>query len=138
GAFMAKEKASVFTPGEHGSTFGGNALTCAASYAALKFIIDNNIAGNVLKVGEYLMEGLKNLQRKFPFITNVRGRGLLQAIEFDSDIGQDALTACLHQGLLINCVKPNALRLMPPLVIGNDEVDRALDILDKVLSGLTD
>jgi len=138
GAFMAKEKASVFTPGEHGSTFGGNALTCAASYAALKFIIDNNTAGNVQKAGKYLTDGLNNLQQKYGCITDVRGRGLLQAIEFDSDIGQDVLTACLQNGLLINCVKPNALRFMPPLIIGNEEIDRALDILDRVLSGLTD
>lgn len=136
GAFMAKEKASVFIPGEHGSTFGGNALTCAASYAALEFIIDNDIVSNVQKVGEYLMNGLKNMQQKFPFITDVRGRGLLQAIEFDRDIGQDILMACLEQGMLVNCVKPNALRFMPPLIIGNEEVDEALGILDKALSSV--
>jgi len=66
----------------------------------------------------------------------VRGRGLLVAMEFDSDIGAVALTACLERGLLVNRVKPNALRFIPPLVIGNKEVDEALAILDKVLSSV--
>ena len=137
GAILAKERASVFTPGEHGSTFGGNPVACAAGYATLKFIIDHGIAGNAKKVGQYLIKGLENLKRKFQFITDVRGRGLLVAIEFDRDIGQDALMACLDRGLLVNRVKPNALRFMPPLIIGNKEVDQALDILDKALSSMS-
>ena len=137
GAFMAKENCSVFAPGDHGSTFGGNALTSAAAYATLKYIIDNNIAGNAKKVGEYLIQALIILKHKYPFITDVRGRGLLVAIEFNSDIGADALTACLERGLLVNRVKPNALRFIPPLIIGEREVDEAIDILDKVLSDIS-
>ncbi|HUV44758.1 MAG TPA: aspartate aminotransferase family protein [Dehalococcoidales bacterium] len=136
GAFMAKDKVCVFVPGEHGSTFGGNPLTCAAAYATVSFIIENDITANVRKVGQYLTESLKNLQKKYPFITDVRGRGLLLAIEFDREIGQDMLNACLENGMLVNCVKPNAIRLIPPLIIGNSEVDEALDILDKSLSGI--
>ncbi|MBI2850424.1 MAG: aspartate aminotransferase family protein [Chloroflexi bacterium] len=136
GAFMAKEKFCVFAAGEHGSTYGGNALTSAAAYATVKYIIDNDIAGNAKKVGEYLMKALILLKTKYPFITEVRGRGLLAAIEFNSDIGADLLTACLEGGLLVNRVKPNALRLMPPLIITNREVDEAIDILDKALSAL--
>ena len=136
GAILAKEKVSVFAPGEHGSTFGGNPVTCAAAYATLKFIIDNDIAGNVRKVGQHLMEGLKGLKDKFPFITDVRGRGLLVAIEFDSDMAQSILMTCLSKGLLVNRVKPNALRLMPPLNIGYAEVDQALGILAEALSGI--
>ncbi len=136
GAVMAKERASVFAVGEHGSTFGGNPLACAAGYAALKFIIDNDIAGNVRKVGQYLMEGLKGLRDKFPFITDVRGRGLLVAIEFDRDIAKSLLLACLERGLLVNNVKPNTLRLIPPLIIGYAEVDRAIAILGEALSGI--
>jgi len=134
GAFMARDSVCVFAPGEHGSTFGGNALTCAAAHATVKFIIDNDIAGNVRKVGQYFITGLKDLQKKFQFITDVRGRGLLLAIEFDRDIGQDVLNACLENGMLVNRLKPNAIRLIPPLIIGNEEVDRALGILDKALS----
>ena len=136
GAILAKDRASVFTPGEHGSTFGGNPLACAAGYATLKFIIDSHIAGNAKEVGQYLTAGLKNLKQKFQFITEVRGRGLLVAVEFNSDIAQSLVMACLDRGLLVNRLKPNALRFMPPLIIGNDEVDEALDILEQALSSI--
>ena len=136
GAILAKDKASVFVPGEHGSTFGGNPLTCAAGYATVKFVIDHNIAGNAGKVGQYFISGLEKLKQKFQFVTEVRGRGLLIAMEFSSDIAGTLVTACLDRGLLVNRVKPNALRFMPPLVIGNKEIDKALGILDKVLSSV--
>ncbi len=136
GAVLAKEKAAVFVPGDHNATFGGNPVTSAAAYATLKYVIDNNIPGNVRKVGEYLMGGLGGLKKKYPFITEVRGRGFLVAIEFDSDIAQDVLLACLEKGLLVNKLKPNAVRLVPPLIVGNKEVDRAIGILDGVLSGI--
>jgi len=136
GAILAKERASVFTPGEHGSTFGGNPLACAAGYATLKFIIDNDVAGNAEKMGQYLATGLKGLQQKFQSITDVRGRGLLVAMEFNSDIAQAVVMACLDGGLLVNRLKPNALRFIPPLIIGNKEVDEALGILDEALSSI--
>ena len=134
GAILAKDKASVFTPGEHGSTFGGNPVACAAGYATLKFIIDNDVAGKVKRVGQYLASGLEKLKQKFQFITDVRGHGLLLAMEFSSDIAHSAVMACLDRGLLVNQLKPNALRFMPPLIIGNEEVDEALGILDEALS----
>ncbi len=134
GAIMAKDEESVFVPGDHGSTFGGNPVACAAAYATVKFIIDNDIAGNTRKVGQYFAVGLKKLKQKYPFITDVRGLGLLLAIEFSSDISQSVLLACHERGLLVNQLKPNALRFIPPLIISNDEVDEALDILDKALA----
>jgi len=137
GAILAREKASVFTPGEHGSTFGGNPLACAAGYATLKFIIDNDIPANARVTGQYLMDRLEGLKEKFPFITGMRGRGLLVALEFNSDIAGAVVMACLERGLLVNRLKPNALRFMPPLIIGRGEVDRAVDILEGVLAGIT-
>jgi predicted acetylornithine/succinylornithine family transaminase len=136
GAILAKERAAVFAPGEHGSTYGGNPLACAAGYATVKYIIDNDIPGKVKAVGQHLIAGLERLRGKFPFITDVRGRGLLVAVEFSSDIAQPLVMACLERGLLVNRVKPNALRFMPPLIIGNKEVDEALGILDKALSSV--
>jgi acetylornithine/N-succinyldiaminopimelate aminotransferase len=136
GAFLAKEKASVFAPGEHGGTFGGNPLACAVGYAVMKYIIANDIPGHVAAVGKYLIEKLEGLKKKYAFITDVRGRGLLLAVEFDSEIGQQVLMACLEAGLLVNKVKANAIRLIPPLIIGNREVDEATMILDKVFSGI--
>jgi len=136
GAILAKEKASVFVPGEHGSTFGGNPVTCAAAYATVKFILDNGIAQNAGKVGQYLIGRLKGLQSKFQFIADVRGCGLLIAMEFSRDIAGLLLTACLDRGLLVNKLKPNTLRFVPPLIIGTGEVDRATGILDEALSSI--
>ena len=137
GAILAKDKADVFAPGEHGSTFGGNPVACAAGYATLKFIIDNDVAGKVKRVGRYLASGLEGLKQKFQFITDVRGRGLLLAVGFSSDIAHSVVMACLDRGLLVNRLKPNALRFMPPLIIGNEEVDEALGILDEALSTIS-
>ena len=136
GAILAKERVAVFTPGEHGSTLGGNPLACAAGYATVKFIIDNDVPGKVKAVGQELIAGLERLKQRFPFITDVRGRGLLVAMEFDSDIAQSLVMSCLERGLLVNRVKPNAVRFMPPLIIGESEVDKALGILDKALSSI--
>ena len=134
GAIMAKEKAAVFVPGEHGSTFGGNPLTCAAAYATLKYILDNDVVGHVKTVGKHLLDGLGKLKRKYAFVTDVRGLGLLSAIEFKEEIGKAALMACLENGLLVNRVRPNALRFMPSLIITREEIDEALGILDRVLA----
>ncbi len=134
GAIMAKEKAAVFVPGEHGSTFGGNPLTCAAAYATLKYILDNDVVSHVKTVGKHLLDGLGKLKRKYAFVTDVRGLGLLSAIEFKEEIGKAALMACLENGLLVNRVRPNALRFMPSLIVTREEIDEALGILDRVLA----
>ena len=133
GAMLAKDRVSVFAPGEHGSTFGGNPLTCAAGYATLKFIVENDIPANARRVGEYLIAALEGLRGRFAFIAGVRGRGLLVALEFAADIAEEVLMGCLGNGLLLNRVKPNALRFMPPLTIGEGEVDEAVGILEGVL-----
>ncbi len=133
GAFLAKEDCSVFSPGEHGSTFGGNPLTCAAAYATVKHIIDNDIPGKVRRVGKYFMTKLESLKQEFDFITQVRGRGLLIALEFNSEIADELVMACLRKGLLVNKVKPNALRFIPPLIISEREVDAAVSILEDAL-----
>jgi len=136
GAFMAKDEVCVFAPGEHGSTFGGNCLTCATAYATVKYIIENNIAGNAKRVGIYFMSKLEGLKKKYNFITDVRGRGLLIALEFSQDIAQEVLMACLGGGLLVNRLKPNALRFIPPLILSKEEVDEAIGILDKALGSI--
>jgi acetylornithine/N-succinyldiaminopimelate aminotransferase len=136
GAILAKDRASVFAAGEHGSTFGGNPVTCAAGYATLKFIIDNNVSNNAIQMGKRLSTGLRGIKKNYNFITDVRGLGLLQAMEFNSDIAQPLMLACLDSGLLVNVLKDNAIRFMPPLIISKEDVDRALAILEKALSGI--
>jgi predicted acetylornithine/succinylornithine family transaminase len=132
GALLATDKASVFASGEHGSTFGGNPLACAAGYAVLKHIIRRNLPANARKMGDRLYNGLQKLKSQFLFITEVRGRGLLLAVEFDSDLAREVVTSCLAKGLLVNKVKPNAIRLMPPLIVTAGEVDAALAVLTDV------
>lgn len=134
GAFLAKEDFSLFSPGEHGSTFGGNPLVCAAAYATVKYIIANDIPGQVERVGKYLMTRLESLKQKFGYITDVRGRGLLLALEFDNEIAQEIVLSCLDKGLLLNKLKPNAIRFMPPLIITEKEVDEAIGILGEALT----
>ena len=134
GALLAKERASVFVPGDHGSTFGGNPLICATGMATLKFIIDNDIPNRVKELGKYFITGMEKLKAKFNFIAEIRGRGLLLALGFTDDIAEELVLACLKEGLLVNPVKPNALRFMPPLIITEKDVDEALGILDIVFS----
>jgi acetylornithine/succinyldiaminopimelate/putrescine aminotransferase len=136
GAVLAKEKAAVFTLGDHNSTFGGNPVTCAAAYATLKFVIESDVPGNAKKVGQYLLDSLKGLKDKHSFIADVRGCGLLVAAEFDEDIANEVVLGCIENGLLINKLKTNAIRFIPPLVITSAEVDEALGILDGVLAGI--
>ena len=138
GALLAKERASVFEPGDHGSTFGGNPLSCAVSYATLKYILENGVVENSRRIGRYLVASLEGLRAKFDFIVEVRGRGLLVALEFCSDIAEGVVKACLAKGLLLNAVKPSALRFMPPLIIGEREVDEAMGILEKVLAEVSE
>jgi predicted acetylornithine/succinylornithine family transaminase len=133
GVFLAKESVSLFSPGEHGSTFGGNPLACATAYTTLKYIIDNDVPGKVKRVGNYFMTRLESLKQQFDFITEVRGRGLLIALEFNQEIAEKMVLACLDKGLLVIKVKPNALRFMPPLIITEKEVDKAVDILREAL-----
>jgi acetylornithine/N-succinyldiaminopimelate aminotransferase len=134
GAFLAKKKADVFKVGEHGTTFGGNPLACAVAYAAMKYIIENDVAGNAQRVGTYLGSRLEDLKAKFGFIVEVRGRGLLWAIEFKKDMAEAVMLGCVEKGLLVNKLKPNAIRLIPPLIITKKDVDEATGILQEVLA----
>jgi acetylornithine/N-succinyldiaminopimelate aminotransferase len=134
GAFLTKEKSAVFALGEHGSTFGGNPLACAAGCATLNFVIENDIPSKVKRSGDYLIAQLNKLKAKYNFIVEVRGRGLLVAIQFNSDLTQNIVKSCMERGLLLNPVKPNAIRFMPPLTIAKREIDEAIAILDKVLA----
>jgi len=133
GAILARERASVFVPGDHGSTFGGNPLACAVACATLKFIVENDIPSGVSRVGEYLLSALEGLRSRFDFITDVRGRGLLVALGLTGDFSEEIVRGCLEGGLLLNAVQPNAVRFIPPLIITEAEVDEAVGILAEVL-----
>ena len=130
GAFMAKDAACAFQPGDHGSTFGGNALTCAAGYASTKYVIENELPANAKAMGERMSAGLSAIAESCEHVAEIRGMGLLWAVLFDSDIGPDVVANCNAAGLLTNPLRPNAVRLMPPLTVSADEVDAALERLE--------
>ena len=136
GAFMSKENCMSLEPGDHGSTFGGNALTTAAAYASTKYIIDNNIPDNAKTMGNELMQSLNNPKSVFSCIEEIRGKGLLIAIQFDGDIADKALELVRNEGVLSNMVKPNALRLMPPLTITKQEIEEGIERIRKALTKL--
>jgi predicted acetylornithine/succinylornithine family transaminase len=136
GAFMAKDEACAFEPGDHGSTFGGNALTCAAGYASTKYIIDNDLSGHAAAMESHMAAGLANLESKYDQIQEVRGMGLLWAVIFESDIGPDVVANCNSEGLLTNPLRPNAVRLMPPLTVSEEEIDQAMERLDSAIGAV--
>jgi acetylornithine/N-succinyldiaminopimelate aminotransferase len=135
GAILAKERvAATFQPGDHGSTFGGNPLATAAGYAVLKYIIDNDIPALVRAKGERLLARLRGLEDRYPAISEVRGRGLLCAVQFEADIAEEVVRAALGEGLLLNNLRPNVLRIAPPLTVSDAEIDEAVAALDRVLA----
>jgi acetylornithine/N-succinyldiaminopimelate aminotransferase len=134
-AILAKESCSVFTPGDHGSTYGGNPLMTAVALAVTKHMIENDFPGKVAKSSAYLVGKLEGLQKKHPTkITGARGKGLLLAVGFSSDIAEKITLDCLQNGLIGNNVRPNAFRLAPPLTVTDGEIDEAVEIIDKAVA----
>lgn len=134
GAVLAKEAiAAHLVPGDHGTTFGANPLATATGVATMRYIIDNDLPLQAARASERLMARLRSLEDRLPVVTEVRGRGLLVAIGLSRDVSADVVSACRERGLLANNVRPNAIRLMPPLTVSDDEIDRACDILEASL-----
>lgn len=136
GAFLAKDHCAVLALGEHGTTFGGNPLATHVGYTVLKYVIENDLPAQVTRKGEHLERRLRSLADRHPMVTEVRGKGLIWAMELNREAAEEAVRLCLEEGLLANNVKPTALRLMPPLTITEEELDRAAEIVDRVLGRL--
>ena len=131
GAILACEKvASAFSPGDHGTTFGGGPLVCAAANAVLDAIIDENILDNVNEVGQYFIDELEKLDKDI--IKEVRGKGLMVGLELNEK-GGDYVDKLRQKGFLINCTAGNVLRFVPPLIITKEEIDQFVKALDETL-----
>lgn len=121
----------LFSPGDHGSTFGGNPVACAAALAVLATIADDRLLDNVKQVGEHLAEGLETIDS--PLVSGVRGSGLWRALVLTGVHAPAVEAAARSRGLLVNAVKPDAIRLAPPLILTAAEVDEAVPLLAAAL-----
>jgi predicted acetylornithine/succinylornithine family transaminase len=133
GATLATEAAAVLEPGEHGSTFGGNALTCAVGTAVVRYILEHDVLGNVNRVGGRLKQGLEALARDSVLVDSVRGQGLLLAVDLAEDRAADVVRFGLEDGLLLNATGPNTIRLAPPLILTEAEADEVLSKLRRIV-----
>jgi acetylornithine/N-succinyldiaminopimelate aminotransferase len=138
GAFMAtKEVADAFKPGDHGSTFGGNHLSSIAAYTSIKILIEDGVLENVKISGDYFRLQLENLTEEFNIIKEIRGKGLMLALEFTDNINAKEITMKLfEEGFLVNAVQEHTLRFLPPLIIKKKEIDLFILKLKKLLKNL--
>jgi predicted acetylornithine/succinylornithine family transaminase len=137
GVVLATEDAAAhFVPGDHGSTFGGNALACAAICAVLDAIEREGLVANAATCGARLVAGLERLREKRPVLGEIRGAGLLVGADLSVDAAP-VVDACRARGLLVNAVRPKTLRFAPPLVVSAAEVDAALRVLDAALEAVS-
>ena len=127
GACLANPRADVFEPGDHGSTFGGNPLACAAAATVLQVIERDGLVGHAAEMGELLQSAIGDLGA-----TQVRGQGLMQAFEFEEAKAKLFQNACLEAGLIVNAVDDHSVRLVPPLIITPAEIERAQAVMEKV------
>lgn len=137
GALLAKEHADVWDPGDHGTTFGGNPLACSVALAVLDEVERLNLPDQARITGEYLRQKLMELQARWPVIAEVRGLGLLLGIQFREPVARKIVQNAMEEGLLVNAVTDETVRLMPPLIIEEEHVDQALAVLDSVLRRMT-
>jgi predicted acetylornithine/succinylornithine family transaminase len=136
GACIARDDvADAFEPGDHATTFGGGPIPCAAALAVLDVIEDEGLVERSERMGARLVDGLRAATVGNPGVREVRGLGLLVAVELAGAWAADVVRTALDAGLVVNNVAPDAVRLAPPLIVGEPEVDRAVEILGGILEG---
>lgn len=134
GVLIAKTTvAENFEKGDHGTTFGGNPLVCTAALSVLKVLNEENLCEKAAEQGAYLMSKLNDLAEKDTLIKEVRGKGLMIGIELKEEVASKIVLACLEKGTVINKVSPSTLRLLPPLTVTTEEIDRMIETLSKML-----
>ena len=135
GAICARQDvAKVFTNGSHGTTYGGNPVSCAASLAQITELLDRDLAGNAKEVGNYFMDKLKGL----PHVIEVRGQGLLIGVEFDGCVSAPAVKhGCADRKLLITAIGEHIIRMIPPLIASKDDCDKAYEIIRETIGQIS-
>ncbi|NGP76900.1 aspartate aminotransferase family protein [Balneolaceae bacterium YR4-1] len=134
GAMLCRQKvADVMHHGDHGSTYGGNPLACAASHAAIKALLEENLQQEAQIKGEYLMDLLKDKFKHSDKVTDIRGKGLMVGVELSFN-GRPVVERMLENGVLSNCTHGNVMRLVPPLVITEEELNNLADVLEEAIN----
>lgn len=134
GFAVPERLAHVFKPGDHGGTFGGNPLACAAVYATLTTIKSEGLVDKVAEKGEYFKNELRKMQEKYPAkVTDVRGCALMLGMEVAGE-GKPIVESCLANNVIVNCTAGNVIRIVPPLIISKEEIDIVVAALDKALA----
>ncbi|HLI90832.1 MAG TPA: acetylornithine transaminase [Ktedonobacteraceae bacterium] len=135
GAMLTGPRTDVFEPGDHGTTFGGNPIACAAGIATIKTILEQNLLENAAKMGEYWASKLTALCEKYPhLIDSPRGIGLMRAVHVQHDLAPTMVEKALRHGLLLNSLGPATLRMVPPLILTPSDIDEAAERLDAALA----
>lgn len=135
-AMLANDRANIFEPGEHGTTFGGNPVACAAAIATLNALEREHILDHVKEAGTYLLKQLEALKEKHHQILAVRVTGLMAAIDLEGDLATKVLNMALQKGVLLAFAGSTTIRIIPPLILTNKDIDYGIDVLDKTLSEL--
>lgn len=132
GALVVNEKADIFVPGNHASTFGGNPLACAAAITVMNIISQKSFLNEVEEKGEFFKGELEKLKSKFSIIKKIKGKGLMLGLELDTNDGSEIVKKSMEKGLLINVINHNILRFVPPLIISKKEIKDGIEILKDV------
>jgi len=136
GAMLSVEELSgAFGPGSHATTFGGTPIVTAVATAVLRSILEDGWLDNCREMGKYLKGKLREFQKRYDFIKEVRGFGLIIGMELNRE-GAPIVTALMEKGFLINCAQEKVLRFLPPLIVGKEEVDLLVESLNEILGGL--
>lgn len=136
GAMLAAPRADIFEPGDHGTTFGGNPIACAAGVATVQTILGQHLLEHATELGEYLGGKIDDLAKKHDIITSTRGIGLMRAFELAAPRAQEIMDRAMERGLLITNAGPSTIRMVPPLILQRADVDEAMATLDEALSAL--
>lgn len=134
GAMLTDPRTDLFVPGDHGTTFGGNPIACAAGSATIRTINEFNLLDNATKMGAYWNSKLEQLTTKYEFIDSPRGIGLMRAVNVKRGLGASIVQSALENGLLLNSTSPDTIRMLPPLILTKADVDEATELLDKTLA----